>query len=250
MPYTYNIVKKLCPECKQSFNAKGRSTYCSIKCRTESQKNRLGVNRDKTLCKWCRECRTYTYLRRILRRDRSKSNYLFKFVYCDGNKNIVSFGNWGPSSPKNKNGRTYVISTKRPSKEFQLFLKDDPSNVISYINKNPLDNRLKNMREITKVCSSQTLQGEDSIFPGVYVNSFYKHHIKGRYHGKKPKKWNTRIKIYGETVYLGSSETELKAAHKYYKKMRALGRDINKETPAYKKYKCWLESKLQFYGLN
>jgi hypothetical protein len=202
------------------------------------------VNRDKTLCKQCKECKTYTYRRNIIRRDGSKNTYLFEFQYCDGNKYIVSLGNWGPSSPKNNNGRTYVISTKRPSKEFQLFLKEDSDNVISYINKNPLDNRLCNMREIKKVCSTQTLQGEDSIFPGVYINSFYKHHKKGRYQiKKKPKKWNTRIKIYGETVYLGSSETELKAAHKYYKKMKELRRTINKETEAYKRYKKWLNQK-------
>ncbi len=85
----------------------------------------------------------------------------------------------GIKHPKNNNERTYVISTKRPAREFQLFLKEDPSNVISYINKNPLNNRLNNMREIKKVCSTQTLQGEDSIFPGVYINSLYKHYVKG-----------------------------------------------------------------------
>ena len=242
MSYNYNIVKKLCPECKQSFNAKGRSTYCSIKCRTESQKYRLAVNRDKTLCKQCKECKTYTYRRIILRRDGSKSKFLFEFKYCNGNKDTVSLGNWGPSSPKNNNGRIYVISTKRPAREFQLFLKEDSDNVISYINKNPIDNRLCNMREIKKVCSTQTLQGEDSIFPGVYINSFYKHYVKGTYHCKeKPKKWNTRIKIDDKSDYLGSSETELEAAHKYYIKMKELGRVINKEIHAYKVYKKWLK---------
>ena len=58
---------------------------------------------------------------------------------------------------------------------------------------------------------------------------------------EKPKKWNTRIKIDDKSVYLGSSEIELEAAHKYYLKMKELGRDINKESPAYKKYKRWLE---------
>ena len=102
------------------------------------------------------------------------------------------------------------------------------------------------MREIKKVCSTQTIQGKDSIFPGVYINSFYKHHVKGKYLGKeKPKKWNTRIKIDGKSVYLKSSETELKAAHKYYVKMEEIGRDINKETPAYKKYKRWLDNHIQ-----
>ena len=121
MPYTYNIINKLCPECKQSFNAKGKSTYCSIKCRTKYQKNRLVVDRDKTLCKQCKECKTYTYRRIILRRDCSKSKFLFEFKYCNGNKDTVSLGNWGPSSPKNNNGRTYVISTKRPAREFHYF---------------------------------------------------------------------------------------------------------------------------------
>lgn len=138
-----------------------------------------------------------------------------------------------------------MISTKRPAKEFQLFLKENPSNVISYINKDPLDNRLKNMREITKVCNTQTIQGRDSIFPGVYINSYYKHHVEDRYQNEgNSKKWNTRIKIDGKSVYLRSSETELEAAHKYYVKMNELDRDINKETKAYKRYKKWLNNSL------
>ena len=78
----------------------------------------------------------------------------------------------------------------------------------------------------------------------MYINSFYKHYVKGTYHGKeKPKKWNTRIKIDDKSDYLGSSETELEAAHKYYIKMNELGRDINKETEAFKRYKKWLNLK-------
>ncbi|MGP8024776.1 MAG: hypothetical protein ACLQG5_03930 [Methanobacterium sp.] len=38
MDYNYNTVKKICPECRQSFNAKGRANYCSLRCRKESQR--------------------------------------------------------------------------------------------------------------------------------------------------------------------------------------------------------------------
>lgn len=205
----------------------------------------MGIQHDKTLCKKCETCQEFIYQRTIPFGKRKGE--IFTFKYCYGNCEVVSLCNWGPSTPRNKNSRVYVRSTKfreKGKREFQDFIKKDSSNVISYINKNPLDNRLKNMREISKQCNTQTIRG-DSMFPGVILNSFYKHYSKNKFKRKKhPKKWNSRIKINGKTVYLGSSKNELEAAHKYYTKMKEIGREINKETTAYKKYKKWLKNQI------
>lgn len=179
-------------------------------------------------------------MRTIIRRDGSKKRDIFTFTYCEGNKGIVALNNWGASSPQNLDGRVYVVSTERPGRQFENFLKQDKKNVISHINKDTLDLRLSNLREIKKICSAQTIQGRDSIFPGVYVHSFYKHYRKNK-NKKGVKKWNARVKIDGKTIYLGSFSSELEAAHCYYMKLKELGREINKETEAYKKYKTWLE---------
>jgi len=50
----YNKIIRICPECKHPFEAKGRTKYCSNKCRKQAQIDRQ-VDIDKTLCKQCKE---------------------------------------------------------------------------------------------------------------------------------------------------------------------------------------------------
>lgn len=203
------------------------------------------MNPTKTLCKQCKECHEHTYKRTIKKR-KTPGYDTFEFIYCQENKEITDQCDWGPSAPRNKDGKTYVRSTKyreKDKREFQNFIRKNPENVICYINKNPRDNRLKNMREISKQCNNQTIRGKDSSFPGITKNSFYKLYNKHKYkRTTKPKPWTARTKINGKTIHIGSYPTELEAANAYYQKMEELGREINKETAAYKRYEKWLEN--------
>lgn len=53
-------------------------------------------------------------------------------------------------------------------------------------------------------------------------------------------KWKAQTKVDGVQVYAGVHDTELKAAHAYYKKLEELNVDINKESKAYKLYKSMM----------
>jgi hypothetical protein len=194
---------------------------------------------NKTLCKQCRECREFTY-QRTLRHGKRKGD-VFKFRYCTGNVDILKIGNWGPDTSV-RTGKTYATSTKRfngRSAHFEYFLKKDKKNTILHLG-DTLDLRMKMLREVSKRCTAQTIQGKESIFPGVGLTSWYKANPT-KSQGKKI--WWARVKINGEQEYLDTYYTELEAAHAYYTKMEELGLDINKETEAYNIYARWLNVK-------
>ena len=94
------------------------------------------------------------------------------------------------------------------------------------------------LREVSKRCASQSMEGTESIFPGVGLTSWYKSNPKWKSFGKKI--WWAKVIIGDEEDYLGNYYTELEAAHAYYTEMEHLGLDINKETEAYKIYQKWL----------
>ena len=150
--------------------------------------------------------------------------------------------NWGPDITTNKGiKRTYVSTTKLidgSSRHFEYFLKKIPNNIVLHLG-DTLDLRMKKLREISKRCERQNRGGEESIFPGVGLTSWYKQNPT-KAHGKKI--WWARVKMDGEDEYLGNYFTELEAAHAYYSKMEELDLEINKETKAYEIYRKWLET--------
>ena len=191
----------------------------------------------KTLCKQCAECQEFTY-QRTLRQGKRKGE-VFKFRYCSGNVHVLKKGEWGPDTSVTT-GKTYVTSTKRfdgRTAHFEKFLKRNPKNVIHHLG-NTLDLRMKMLREISKRCASQTIQGQESIFPGVGLTSWYKSNPKYKSIGKKI--WWAKVIIEGEEIYLDNYYNEMEAAHAYYQEMERLELDINRETEAYKIYQRWL----------
>jgi hypothetical protein len=219
----FNKMIKKCLECGKSFEAKGRQEYCSMKCRRSAQKDRQ-VDINKTLCKQCKKCETFTY-QRTLKRGKNKGK-LFKFKYCKGNADIIAKNSWTLQLIKNK--WKYVASSIDKTMLSNL-LKTDKEKDIYYINRDSLDVTLKNLREISRACTTQTIQG-DSIYPGV---------SKSR---TKKVGWVAHIGINDKLIHLGICSTEEEAAHLYYSKCLEIGREINKETVAYKKYRKWLET--------
>ena len=198
------------------------------------------VDIKKTLCKQCEKCEEFTYQRTI--HHGKRKGELFKFRYCAGNVDVLKKGEWGPDTSVST-GKTYATSTKRfdgRTAHFEKFLKKDPKNVILH-HGDTLDLRMKMLREVSKRCAAQTIQGQESIFPGVGLTAWYKSNPKYKSYGKKI--WWARVRIKEEEEYLGNYYTEMEAAHAYYTKMEELGLDINKETEAYNIYARWLNVK-------
>ena len=194
---------------------------------------------EKTLCKQCPTCEEFTYQRTL--QSGPRQGEPFKFKYCQGNAHLVPLGNWGPDR-NTKTDRVYVCSTRRHdgrARHFEYFLKKDKSNVILHT-RDTLDLRLRMLREVSQACKTQTIQGRESIFPGVGLTSWYKNN-PSQAAGKKI--WWARAKIDDKLEYLGNYYTELEAANSYYTTLSMRGMDINKETPAYKTYTNYLHVK-------
>ena len=201
---------------------------------THISKNDMKV--EKTLCQGCDICEEFTYQRFLTGRCKGE---VFKFKYCKQNAPIVGIGNWGPDR-NSKTGRVYVCSTRRHdgrARHFEHFLKKDKKNVILHT-RDTLDLRLRMLREVSQACKTQTRQGRESIFPGVGLTSWYKNN-PSQAAGKKI--WWARAKIDGRLEYLGNYYTELESADAYYSTLNQCGRDINKETVAYKTYLNYLQ---------
>ncbi len=90
---------------------------------------------------------------------------------------------------------------------------------IDHVNKIPTDNRLKNLRLLTK---NQNMQNRRSKKNG---QSKYKGVTFNKKSKKKP--WKARINYNKEQKYLGSFETELQAFEAYKKEARRLNKTKN-----------------------
>jgi hypothetical protein len=193
------------------------------------------MNPDKTLCKQCDNCEEYNYQRTITRGKRKGE--LFKFKYCNGNKDIVGKSDWGPDSSVST-GKTYATPTSRLKghHHFESFLKKDPKNVVLHLG-DTLDLRMKTLREVSKTCRSQAQAHGESIFPGVSKVNYYKNHPDDA----SKKIWMARFKTDNlKEKMIGTFYTELEAADAYYTYSENHDRDINRETIAYKTYQNWL----------
>lgn len=184
-----------------------------------------------SLCKNCNDCKTYTY-QRTIERGKNKG-MVFKFDYCKENSEIVRKSDWTPGTPRGKLKKQRIISSKFRDKrsEFSYFFKEEGSkDVINFIDGNTLNAVLKNMQLISRSASAQSIKTGDSVYPGVSRSK-----IKSKH--RQYNKWQSKIKIDGETEYLGIFDTELQAAHAYYRKCEEIGRDINYNTDAYSNYR-------------
>lgn len=188
---------------------------------------------ENNLCRHCDVCEDFTYQRT------TRNGELFKFQYCKGNMRIVGKGKWGPDRSQST-GKTYAALTRRlddgRSAHFESFLKKNPRNVILHLN-DTLDLRMRYLREVSKACSAQTIQGKESIFPGVSLTSEARKPSPQR---RPEKPWMARYRKDGKQRYIKSYPTEMEAADAYYRKLQSLGYDVNTQTEAYKLYQNWL----------
>lgn len=177
---------------------------------------------NRTLCRHCEECQTYTY-HRIGNNDNK-----IEFTYCNGNKDIVNASNWYIQ----KDG--YAYSTRRfwGEKRFLHTIYKSSKNVlIDHHDGNRKNNILKNLRVVTHRCNSQNKHVErTSIFPGV-------HKVKNKYiskiiHNKK-------------SIYLGTFTDEIEAFHAYVNYCKDHNLTINRELEAFQIYTRWLNNNPQ-----
>ena len=224
-----------CKQCGREFETNRRDVYCSFNCKKHyineqvAMKRRLAkvneVDLSKTFCHQCEHCETLFYTRR------TRNGKIFQFKYCKGEKELVNQCSWGRNA---SSGRSFVGTTTKVEghqRRFEYFLKkSDENNLIMHINSDHFDVRLKNLREISRSCIMQAAyqtKHPKSIFPGVVLT--------------RNGKWKAQTKVDGVQVYAGVHDTELEAAHAYYKKLEELNVDINKESRAYKLYKSMMQ---------
>ena len=81
-----------------------------------------------------------------------------------------------------------------------LIIKKDQSNSIDHINRNPLDNRVSNLRIVTNSENAQN-----------------KKNVKGYYYCKERKCYYAQIKLNYKRIYLGRFDTEIEARNAYLK---------------------------------
>jgi hypothetical protein len=77
-----------------------------------------------------------------------------------------------------------------------------PENDLDHINRIRDDNRIENLREVSRVCNMRNAR--------VYKDSFSG--VTGVCWRKETSKWSARIKISSKNIYLGHYETKLEAA--------------------------------------
>ena len=103
---------------------------------------------------------------------------------------------------------------------YEIFNKKIPKGKqIDHVNKNPKDNRLINLRLLTKNQNMQNRRSKKnarSKYKGVVFNK-----------ESKIKPWKARINYNKKQKYLGSFETELKAFEAYKKEARRLNKRKN-----------------------
>lgn len=179
------------------------------------------MDNNKTLCQKCKECKIYTY-EDTFKHGRLK-NKSYSFTYCEKNKEIAKLGGWTVKYPKK--GKKSPIVNKKTRKYFTSYLKKDKNNLTEYVNNDHHDLTLKNLQEFPKQFFMHKYVHGGSIYPGVTKSK------------RKNNPWRATIRIGNKKVLLGNFKYELRAAKAYYKKCEEIGRDINKETKAYKTFK-------------
>ena len=128
------------------------------------------------------------------------------------------------------NSKNYIVITLCKNKKSQKFklhrllalqFIENPNNydIIDHIDRNTLNNKLDNLRWITKSGNNRnsTRQKKSSQFIGVWYN-------KNR---KSTKKWRSSITIDKKKIILGHFETEIEASECYKKKYNEIMETFN-----------------------
>lgn len=178
----------------------------------------------KTLCKYCDDCVEYTY------RRTTRADTLVYFKYCNGNKFFIEEYEYSISHPNSKKSQLKILRSRRYgtnddkiNKTPTSYMKKERNTVVTHLNGNKFDLKLKNLREMTWRCLFQERKSKKktSIFPGVTF---------------KENKYFSKITKDKKLFYLGSFDNEMDAYHAYVLKCEEFGSKINKETEAHKIY--------------
>lgn len=151
----------------------------------------------KYLCKKCSECKVYRY-------ERDVKGKPFKFLYCEGNKDIVERFNWFMET--HLRGRTTYVRCTEPEKFGHNRLHTyftEKGYIIDHINRIGLDNRLKNLRLLTKRENSLN-RSDNTKYPGVF---------------KEGNGWIAKIKIGKKYYRIGKYDDRKEAYLNYMKAM-------------------------------
>lgn len=179
-----------------------------------------------SLCNQCKECQDY-YYHRTLRNGRNIS-----FKYCRGTKMIVDKYKWVVRKRKH----TEIYTTTRIDGSFKsisYFIPKKKGDIVSPIDGDITNFKLSNLEILSKaelIQKNSSNNPGSSIFPGVYKKKWTCRD------GSITLRWAVNMKYQGTDHYLGCFDDEYKAAHAYYEECKKIGRDINKDTDAYKKY--------------
>ena len=99
-----------------------------------------------------------------------------------------------------------------------------PENDIDHIDRNPLNNKIENLREVSKTCNMRNSK----------LNKNNKSGVRGVNYAKKNKSWQVLITIHGKTNYIGHYKDFIEAvAHRLAAEQALDWNGCDSSSPAY-----------------
>jgi len=154
----------------------------------------------------------------------------YEGLYCINKNGIVMNKKTKKHLKHSVNSKNYIVLTlfkNTKSQKFKLHrllalqFIENPNNydTIDHIDRNTLNNKLDNLRWITKSGNNRNCfkPKKSSQFRGVWFH-------KNR---KSPKKWRSHIRINNKKIILGYFETEIEASECYEKKYNEIMETFN-----------------------
>lgn len=112
-----------------------------------------------------------------------------------------------------KEGRSFyavrnvtINHKKRPEQMHRVLMKAEAGQFIDHINHNGLDNRIANLRPVSRTENNWNARKREGKCSSKY---------KGVCRLKVNKKWQSRIQVNGKSIFLGVFEEEIEAAKAY-----------------------------------